>query len=101
MDLDLVLTDPQEQFVFSEAEFPLIVAGFGAGKSEALIKRSILQKLRYPDLDQGYFAPTFDLIRLIAWDRYQNILNEWGIPFKPNKNDNTITVMGRGKIVFR
>jgi hypothetical protein len=101
MIVDLSLTEPQEDFVFSPAEFPLIVAGFGAGKSEALIKRSILQKLQYPDLDQGYFAPTFDLIRLIAWDRYQNILNEMGVPFKTNKSDRTITVMGKGKIIFR
>ena len=85
MQIDVDLTEPQEDFVFSPAEFPLIVAGFGAGKSEALIKRSILQKLQYPDLDQGYFAPTFDLIRLIAWDRYQNILNEKTVdPFYKN-----------------
>lgn len=101
MNIDLVLTAPQEDFVFSQSAFPLIVAGFGAGKSEALIKRSIVQKLQYPDLDQGYFAPTFDLIRLIAWDRYQSVLSDWGIPFETNKSDRVITVMGRGKIIFR
>lgn len=101
MEIDLVLTEPQEDFVFSDAAFPLFVGGFGAGKSEALIKRSILQKLQYPTLNQGYFAPTFDLISLIAWDRYQAILSDWGIPFKPNKSDRVIEVMGMGKIICR
>lgn len=101
MNLEMMLTDPQEEFVFSDANFPLFVGGFGAGKSEALIKRSIMLKLKYPHLNQGYFAPTFDLIRLIAWDRYQSILNEWGIPFKANKSDRVIQVMGLGGIIFR
>jgi hypothetical protein len=101
MNLEMMLTEPQEDFVFSDATFPLFVGGFGAGKSEALIKRSIIQKLAYPHLNQGYFAPTFDLIRLIAWDRYQSILTEWGIPFKANKSDRVIQIMGLGGVIFR
>jgi len=101
MNIDLVLTEPQEDFVFSDAKYPLFIGGFGAGKSESLIKRSLLQKIRYPDLDQGYFAPTYDLIRLIAWVRYQSLLDEWKIPYRANKSDGTITVMNRGKIIFR
>lgn len=101
IELDLMLTEPQEDFVFSDAPFPLFVGGFGAGKTEAIIKRSLMQKLQYLDLDQGYFAPTFDLIRLIAWDRYQALLSDWKLPFKANKSDGTIQVLGRGKIICR
>jgi phage terminase large subunit len=47
MQLDLTLTEPQDDFVFHEATYPLFVGGFGSGKSEALFKRTIIQKLKY------------------------------------------------------
>ena len=100
MNLGLALTEPQEDFVFSGKKYPLFVGGFGAGKSQSLIARSLLQLIQ-TKTDQGYFAPTYDLIRLIAWPRYQSMLTDWGLKFEPNKSDGTITVDGFGKIIFR
>ena len=51
MKIDFTLTEPQENFVFSEAQYPLFVGGFGAGKSESLFKRLIIQKLTHPHLN--------------------------------------------------
>ena len=62
MKIDFTLTAPQDDFVFSSNTYPLFVGGFGSGKSEALFKRLIIQKLKYKKLNQGYFAPTHDLI---------------------------------------
>lgn len=99
--IDIRLTVPQEDFVFSLAKFPAFVGGFGAGKSEALVTRLLLLKLRYPGNDVGYFAPTYDLIRLIAWPRFAEKLEQWGIPYKLNKSENTLAVHGAGRVIFR
>ena len=39
-------TAPQDKFIFSLSKYPAIVAGFGAGKTEALIVRAILGKIK-------------------------------------------------------
>ena len=87
MQIDLTLTEPQDDFVFSEVQYPLFLGGFGAGKSEALFKRIIIQKLAYPKLNQGYFAPSYDLISLIAFPRLAELLTEFGLKFKLNKSE--------------
>jgi hypothetical protein len=101
VSLDLPLTEPQERFVFSEAKYPAFVGGFGSGKTEALVDRSLLGKLRYPTLDRGFFAPTHDLIRLIAWPRFQSKLDEWGIGYQLNKSEGTLKLATGGQIIFR
>ena len=101
LTIECALTEPQEAFVFSQAKFPAFVGGFGAGKSEALAIRLLEKKLRYPKQNVGYFAPTFDLIRLIAWPRFCNKLDEWGLPYVLNKSDNVVKVKGAGEVIFR
>ncbi len=95
------LTDPQERFVLSESKFPAFVGGFGAGKSEALAARLLMRKLQYPRCNVGYFAPTFDLIRLIAWPRFQCMLDAWKIPNVLNKSANVLQVTNFGDVIFR
>lgn len=97
----LALTAPQRKFVFNEERFPLFCGGYGAGKSEALVNRALLKKFQYPYLDGGYFAPTYDLIMLIAWDRFLMKLDEWKVPHRPNKSDKVIKIKRAGKIIFR
>lgn len=95
-------TIPQDDFIFSELRFPAIVAGFGAGKTQALVDRSIIMKLQFPTVNQGFYEPTYDLIRQIAWPRYEEILETNGIAFKLRKSPhNCIDLPGRGRIIFR
>lgn len=101
MQIDFTLTEPQDDFVFSDAQYPLFVGGFGAGKSESLFKRLLIQKLAYPRLNQGYFAPTHDLIRLIAFPRISELLNECGLAFKLNRSEKVFTIAGYGQIILR
>ena len=84
LDVDLTLTEPQERFVFSEAQFPAFVGGFGAGKSDALVTRLMIKKLLYPQFNVGYFAPTYDLISLIAWPKFEERLDAMKIRHKLN-----------------
>jgi hypothetical protein len=101
MKIDFTLTAPQDDFVFSSNTYPLFVGGFGSGKSEALFKRLIIQKLKYKKLNQGYFAPTHDLIRLIAFPRISQLLIDCGLPFKLNKSEKIFYITGYGEIVCR
>lgn len=101
MKINFTLTEPQDNFVFSEAQYPLFVGGFGAGKSESLFKRLIIQKLTHPHLNQGYFAPTHDLIRLIAFPRISELLRECGLSFKLNKSEKVFYISGYGEIICR
>ena len=102
------LTKPQIQYIETEAPFPAMVAGFGAGKTEAAVFRSIFGLIRtanqckgfYPI--RGFYAPTFDLIRVIAWPRFEGILEKLGIPFTLQKSPlNRIIIHGVGEILFR
>lgn len=101
MQIDLTLTEPQDDFVFASEQYPLFCGGFGAGKSEALFKRVLIQKLQYPQLNQGYFAPSFDLINLIAFPRLTELLTECGLKFRLNKSEKVFHIDGYGQIICR
>jgi phage terminase large subunit len=95
-------TPPQHKFIQSEKTFPAFVGGYGSGKTEALINRAILQKLKYPTLDRAFYEPTYDLIRMIAFPRWEEKLTELGLPYRLVKSpQNTIEIEGRGCIYFR
>lgn len=95
-------TVPQDKFIFSDAKYPAMVAGFGAGKTEALIVRSILGKIQNPASDRAFYEPTYDLIRMIAWPRYEELLSDLKIPYKLTKHPhNVLEVQGAGRIIFR
>ena len=95
-------TVPQDRFIFSESKYPAFVGGFGSGKTEALIVRSILGKLEDPKTDRAFYEPTYDLIRMIAWPRFEEMLTNLQIPYKLTKSPhNVLSIQGHGRIVFR
>lgn len=100
--MELNPTIPQDRFIFSSAKYPAIVAGFGAGKTEALINRAIIGKIQNPDSDRAFYEPTYDLIRMIAWPRFEEKLTELGIPYNLIKSpSNVLEIEGYGRIIFR
>ena len=99
--ITLTLTDPQEEFVFSEARHPAMVAGYGSGKSQAAVTRLAIQALRYRKMDFGFVEPTFDLVRLIAWPRFEELLSSWKVSYKLNKADSILTLENESQIIFR
>ena len=95
-------TLPQYNYMTSEARFPALVAGFGAGKTEAAILRSIFGIISNPGTNRGFYEPTYDLIRVIAWPRFEEILTAMGLPYRLQKTPiNQITIEGCGSIIFR
>lgn len=100
-EIRLRLTEPQERFVFTDAPHPAMIAGFGAGKSQAAVIRIALKALSYPGLNFGFVEPTFDLIRLIAWPRFCQFFDDFGIGYEANKTDGIIKVENGSQIIFR
>lgn len=94
-------TKPQFQLVTTALQFPAMVAGFGAGKSEALVSRGIGLKRKYPKNNIAYYLPTFDLVRQIAYPRFEEKLSDYRIPYKLNKSLALIDVEGMGQVIFR
>lgn len=95
-------TKPQYEYIMHEAQFPAFVAGFGAGKTEAAILRSIIGLFNNPNLNRGFYMPTYDLIRMIAFPRFEEILSEMEIPYRLTKSPlNQINIANYGIIYFR
>lgn len=95
-------TKPQFDYMTATEQFPAMVAGFGSGKTEAAIKRAIVGKLQYPTLNRGFYEPTYDLVRMIAFPRFEEALTELNIPYKLYKSPlNYIEIENAGKIFFR
>ena len=101
MTIKLKLTEPQEDFIFSEAIHPAMVAGYGAGKSQAAVIRIALLALKYKGLSFGFVEPTYDLIRLIAFPRFEEVLDSWGVKYNLNKADAIIKLDNGSQIIFR
>jgi len=79
-----------------------MVAGFGAGKTEALINRRLIQTFNYPKNNFAFYEPTYDLIRQIAWPRFEEKLAGLNVPYKLYKSPkNELHIEGCGKIIFR
>jgi hypothetical protein len=88
--INLILTEPQENFLRSDAKHPAFVAGFGAGKSEVMACSAIGDAAHSSTALIGLYAPTYDLVRLITGPRICEKLSEQGIPHKWNKSENIV-----------
>lgn len=97
----LALTEPQEEFVFSDATFPAMCGGLGSGKSQAGISRLLIKMLQEPGINTAYMMPTYDLLRLRAMPGAEEILQSVGVKFTTNRSEYTIKVHGYGDIIFR
>ena len=91
----------QTKFANSIATRPAIVGGLGSGKSEGGLARSLTMKYRYPKLDQAYYMPTYDLLKLSVMPRFEEELTKIGQPYKINKSDYRIYLEDKGSIIFR
>lgn len=97
----IILTDPQFDFVASDAQFPAFVGGYGSGKTHAAIVRLLRLKFDYPKLNVAYYLPTYDLITQIAFPRIAEFLEERNIPYYINKADKVINIVGASQIILR
>ena len=94
----------QYKFVLSNAKYPALVSGLGAGKTEALIMRTLKFLTEIPNARIGIYEPTVDLLKRIIYPRFEEIFANAGMPYKLNKSDGVMKVWfptGVAEIVFR
>lgn len=94
----------QYKFIHSKAKFPALVSGLGAGKTEALVYRTLKFMTEIPKARIGIYEPTVDLIKRIIYPRFEEIFANSGILYKLNKSDGIMQVWmpnGMCEIVFR
>lgn len=73
-----------------------------SGKTQAAVLRAIIGKLQHPETDRGFYEPTYDLIRMIAFPRFEEMLTGMNIPYRLYKSPlNYLEIHGYGKIFFR
>lgn len=101
MQIDIPLTGPQREFVFSDALNPAMVAGLGAGKTYAATIRFVLQMMGDKGANCLIGMPTYDLLKMRAIPGFEEVLQSIGVPFKTNKSEYTINIQGFGIIYFR
>jgi len=99
--LDVNLTIPQTEIFQSRCEYVAAVAGFGSGKTQAAIVRIFDTKMRYPNVDIAYLAPSYPLIGDLFYPRIGELLTESRIHYKVNKKENNVYIQGYGKIICR
>lgn len=92
----ITLTEPQSEFYSATERVVACVAGFGSGKTKTLLTRGVSDLIKYK-CNMGYFAPSYPLIRDIAYPVFTNIFEEMGIKYSINRSENIIHT-GFGKI---
>lgn len=103
-DITITVTEPQAAFHELQCRYPAFIAGYGSGKSEALVNQALfIDAAQGPDAIVGLYAPTFDNIRLNLWPRVIAKLEEHGIEYKANKSDFVINIQHpqMGSLIFR
>lgn len=95
------LSKPQFKLVATKSQYPAMVAGFGAGKTKALISRALYLKSNYPNQNIAYYLPTFDLVRNIGFPRFSEELENLNARYKINKVFHTVDIENCGSIIFR
>jgi len=70
--------------------------GYGTGKSETLANCAIIDAMHSPSALIGIYEPTYDLVRLIIAPRIQAKLDEYGMRYKYNKQENVIYTANGG-----
>jgi hypothetical protein len=99
--VELPLTEPQEDFVFSDSKYPAIVGGLGSGKSKGGTMRLVIKMLCDPGSNGAYYMPTYDLIKLRAMPGIEQDLEQLGIGYSLNKSDYCMQMHGYGNIILR
>lgn len=98
---ELCLTPSQQRFYFCEKKFQGFIAGFGSGKTLIGTLKLMDVAFQYPKVMQGYFAPTFPLIRDIFYPTVQDLCEKMSLRVDINKTDKIIYIQGAAPIVCR
>ena len=101
MQIEFNLLSHQEDFIFSDAKHTILVAGFGSGKTEAGVTKTVIKLLTTSSkLNVGYYLPNYPLINDIAVPRFQEFFEKHNIKYKYNSSEKVFRTK-YGKILLR
>jgi len=95
------LTEPQWKMFNMQCRFPLFVAGYGAGKTEAKIAKAFADKFAEPSSSIALYDPTYDLARLNTVPRILEYLDVMPVQYSYDKTANIITIENYGRFIVR
>jgi hypothetical protein len=95
------LSVPQSKVYRSQAKSVGCVAGYGSGKTDIALIRLFSTMMENPGYDMLYLAPTFPLVKDIWYPKTEEFLEELGIKYTINKQENVIHVHGLGSVFCR
>lgn len=93
---DFSLNVPQAQFANMPHKFAAFVAGFGSGKTVVGCAKQLVHYGRYPRVNQGYFAPTYSLIRDIFYPTIEEVAHGLGFRVKARTGDKEVDIYRNG-----
>ena len=99
--LRIRVSKPQAAFIHAPEPFPAFVGGFGSGKTAAGVLRLLRLKFAYPAQDVAYYLPTYDLVRLIGYPRFAEVLDRAKVRYAINRTDHMLSIPGKGRVLFR
>lgn len=94
-------TREQLDFAVATEPFPALVAGYGSGKTQALVYRALRLKYQYPSCDVAYYLPTYHLIEDIAYPRFEDVMSRNGVDYTINRQRHRLYIKNCGSIAFR
>jgi hypothetical protein len=105
------LLEHQLELLHCTAQYPALVAGYGAGKTESGIYRTLhyiktfgllFKEHNMGEYVFGIYEPTYDLIKVILFPRFETILTNLKIDYSLNKTDKILIIPKfNAKIIFR
>jgi len=100
MQLQIPTLKHQREFIQSTNIHTALIGGFGSGKSHVGVAKTIIKKLQYPKINVAYYLPTYGLINDVAFPKFIQQLQEYGIQFTVNRSENIIKI-GQSNIILR
>lgn len=86
------LNRPQAEFLALPNKFRAFVAGFGSGKTWVGCSGLCAHAYEWPKINQGYFAPTYPLIRDIFYPTIGEVAESMGLRAKVKKGDHEVEI---------
>ena len=89
IDIDALVH--QVEFIQSNVRHTALVGGYGSGKSFSGVLKTLLKKIQYgQNIPVAYYLPTYGLITDVAYPKFLEMLEIFGIKYTTNKAQSVI-----------
>ena len=85
MDIKMTVTEPQAEFHALTCKYALFVAGYGSGKTEAMLNQAIMDSSLSSEAWIGLYAPTYALLAKNVMPRLLDKLDSMGVEYRYNR----------------